>query len=234
TEHESKLVQARLGMASGLHDALRAKHPPTASHSLRVALGCSSWATILQLDDETRDLLEVAALLHDVGKIGVPDKVLLKPGRLSPEEVGLMSRHAALTTEVLASCGCPQPLIEVVHYSRAWFNSNGRPQDRQGDELPLASRMLSIVDAFDSMTTDQLYRPAKSRERALAELFEFAGSQFDPELVRKFEAAFSQDQNLLTEKLAPRLPPQLPKEGHAVPWNVVEYERSESPAEPIP
>ena len=133
SEHESKLVQARLGMASGLHAALRAKHPQTASHSLRVALGCSSWATITQLDDETRDLLEVAALLHDVGKIGVPDKILLKPGRLSPEEVAAMSRHAALTTEVLASCGCPQPLIEIVHYSRAWFNSNGRPQDRQGD-----------------------------------------------------------------------------------------------------
>ena len=92
-------------MASGLHATLRAKHPPTASHSLRVALGCSSWAAILQLDDETRDLLEVAALLHDVGKIGVPDKVLLKPGRLTPEEASLMSRHAALTMEVLASCG---------------------------------------------------------------------------------------------------------------------------------
>jgi diguanylate cyclase (GGDEF)-like protein/PAS domain S-box-containing protein len=234
TEHESKLVQARLGMASGLHAALRAKHPPSASHSLRVALGCSSWATIMQLDEETRDLLEVAALLHDVGKIGVPDKILLKPGRLSPDEIAAMSRHAALTTEVLASCGCPQPLIEVVHYSRAWFNSNGKPQDRQGDELPLPSRMLSIVDAFDSMTTDQLYRPAKSRERALAELFQCAGSQFDPDLVRQFQTIFSQDQNLLTEKLARRWLHRLPKEGHAVPWNVVQYERSETTSEPAP
>src|SRR4051812_7946951 len=234
TEHESKLVQARLGMASGLHAALRAKHPPTASHSLRVALGCSSWATIMQLDEETRDMLEVAALLHDIGKIGVPDKILLKPGRLSPDEIAAMSRHAALTTEVLASCGCPQPLIEVVHYSRAWFNSNGKPQDREGDELPLSSRMLSIVDAFDSMTTDQLYRPAKSRERALAELFQCAGSQFDPELVRQFQTIFSQDQTLLTEKLARRWLHRLPKEGHAVPWNVVEYERRETPSDPAP
>src|SRR3954467_8844499 len=234
TEYESKLVEARLGMASGLHAALRAKHPPTASHSLRVALGCSSWATIMQMDEEMRDLLEVAALLHDVGKIGVPDKVLLKPGRLSADEIAAMSRHAALTTEVLASSGCPQPLIEIVHYSRAWFNSNGRPQDRQGEELPLSSRMLSIVDAFDSMTTDQLYRPAKSRERALAELFEFAGSQFDPELVRQFQSIFSQDQNLLTEKLARRWLHRLPKEGHAVPWNVVEYERRETPSDPAP
>src|SRR6476659_9869884 len=232
TVYESKLVQARLGMASGLHAALRAKHPPTASHSLRVALGCSSWATSMQLDEETRDLLEVAALLHDVGKIGVPDKVLLKPGRLSPEEIAAMSRHAALTTEVLASCGCPQPLIEVVHYSRAWYNSNGRPQDRQGDELPLASRMLSIVDAFDSMTTDQLYRPARSRERALAELFECAGSQFDPELVRQLQAVFSHDQNLLTEKLARRWLHRLPKEGNVLPWTMTLSEHAVPIAQP--
>ena len=88
--------------------------------------------------------------------------------------------------------------------------------------------MLSIVDAFDSMTTDQLYRPARSRERALAELFEFAGSQFDPELVRQFQALFSQDQNLLTDKLARRWLHRLPKEGNALPWNVVEYERPDS------
>jgi HD-GYP domain-containing protein (c-di-GMP phosphodiesterase class II) len=103
--HENKLIQARLGMASGLYSALRAKHPPTASHCLRVALGCSSWAAAMKLDDETCDLLEVAALLHDVGKIGVPDKVLLKPGRLQPEEIVLMSRHAARTIEILVSCG---------------------------------------------------------------------------------------------------------------------------------
>lgn len=232
--HETKLVHARLGMASGLHAALRAKHPPTASHSLRVALGCSSWAAVMQLDDETRDLLEVAALLHDIGKIGVPDKVLLKPGRLTPEETALMVRHAALTTEVLAGCGAPQSLIEIVHYSRSWYNSNGRPQDREGEELPLASRMLSIVDAFDSMTTDQLYRPARSRERALAELFEFAGTQFDPALVRQFQAFFSLNQNLLTDKLARRWLHRLPQNGNAVPWNFVEYERSPASDDPTP
>jgi diguanylate cyclase (GGDEF)-like protein/PAS domain S-box-containing protein len=232
--HEIKLVQARLGMAAGLHAALRAKHAPTAAHCLRVALGCSSWAAVMELNDDTRDLLEVAALLHDVGKIGVPDKVLSKPGRLTPEEGVLMGRHAALTTEVLASCGAPQQLIEIVHYSRSWFNSNGKPQDRQGDELPLASRMLTIVDAFDSMTTDHVYRPARSRERALAELFQCAGTQFDPELVRRFEALFVQDQNLLTEKLARRWLHRLPEEGKLLPWTVVQYERPAAPADSTP
>jgi diguanylate cyclase (GGDEF)-like protein/PAS domain S-box-containing protein len=233
-EHENKLVQARLGIASGLHAALRAKHPPTASHCLRVALGCSSWAAAIDLDDNTTDALEVAALLHDIGKIGVPDKVLLKPGRLLPEEIAVMSRHAARTIEILTCCGVPESVLEVVHYSRAWYNCGAGQQDRQGDELPLAARMLSIVDAFDSMTTDHVYRPARSRERALAELFEFSGSQFDPELVRRFQELFAQDQSLLTEKLARRWLHRLPKEGSALPWKVVvEYERPEPAREPI-
>lgn len=223
--HENKLVYARLGIASGLHTSLRAKHGPTASHCLRVALGCSSWAAVIGLDEDTRDALEIAALLHDVGKIGVPDKVLLKPGRLLPEEAALMSRHAALTVEILASCGVPEPVLEIVHYCRAWYSGGQSKQDRQGDEIPLAARMLSIVDAFDSMTTDQLYRPGRSRERAIAELYEFAGRQFDPNLVRRFEALFEQDQNLVNQELAGRWLYRLPTAGGALPWKaVVEYE----------
>ena len=216
--HENRLVQARLGIASGLHAALRAKHAPTAAHCLRVALGCSSWAAAMELDDDTRDALEVAALLHDVGKIGVPDKVLLKPGRLLPEEIAMMARQAGRTIEILTSCGVPQSVLEIVHYSRAWYSCTAPQQDRQGEELPLAARMLSIVDAFDSMTTDHVYRPARSRERALAELYQFAGSQFDPQLVRRFEELFSQDQNLMTEKLARRWLHRLPDEGNVLPW----------------
>ena len=94
--------------------------------------------------------------------------------------------------------------------------------------------MLSIVDAFDSMTTDHVYRPARSRERAMAELFQCAGSQFDPELVRQVQELFAQDQNLLTEKLARRWLHRLPKDGSTLPWNVVEYERRAAPTEPTP
>jgi diguanylate cyclase (GGDEF)-like protein/PAS domain S-box-containing protein len=177
--------------------------------------------------------LEVAALLHDVSKIGVPEKVLLKPGRLTPEEVALMGRHTALTMEVLASSGAPQSLLEIVHYSRYWFNGEGRNQERQGQDLPLPSRMLSVIDAFDSMTTDQLYRPARSRERALAELFEFAGNQFDPELVGQLQAVFSHDQNLLTEKLARRWLHRLPKEGNVLPWTMAGVAHVESTVRPV-
>jgi HD-GYP domain-containing protein (c-di-GMP phosphodiesterase class II) len=163
---ENKLIHARLGVASGWYAALRCKRSPTATHSLRVALACSSWGAVMDLDPKTRDELEVAALLHDVGKIGVPDHVLLKPGRLLPEEMELMDRHGDTTVEILTGCGVPQPILETVHYARQWFDGSGQGVDRQGDEIPLAARMLSIVDAFDSMTTDHVYRPARSRERA--------------------------------------------------------------------
>jgi diguanylate cyclase (GGDEF)-like protein len=227
--HENKLVQVRLGIASGLHAALRAKNPSTASHCLRVALGCSSWAAAMDLDDDTRDKVEVAALLHDVGKIGVPDKVLLKPGRLLPEEMALMARHASYTNDILASCGVPRSIIEIVYYSRAWYGGAAGKQEKQGEALPLGARMLAIMDAFDSMTTDHVYRPARSRERALAELYEFAGRQFDPELVQKFQALFSQDQNLLTQKLARRWLHRLSEEGQVLPWKTVaEYQRANS------
>jgi diguanylate cyclase (GGDEF)-like protein/PAS domain S-box-containing protein len=218
--HEIRLVQARLGIASGLHTALRCKHAPTAAHSLRVALGCSSWAAVMDLDPDLRDQLEVAALLHDVGKIGVADQVLHKPGRLLPEEAELMNRHTAMTVEVLASCGVPQAILDIVRGARARFDGDGSNAACQGANIPLAARMLSIVDAFDSMTTDHVYRPARSRERALAELFQCAGGQFDPELVQKFSDLFSHDQNLLTERLARRWLHGLHRDGNPLPWEL--------------
>jgi diguanylate cyclase (GGDEF)-like protein/PAS domain S-box-containing protein len=231
--HESKLVEARLGMASGLFAALRAKHPPTATHCLRVAIGASTWATSMGMDEPQRGSLEVAALLHDVGKIGVPDKVLLKPGRLLPEEAALMSRHGALTVDILASCGAPDDVLSIVHYSRTWYGTEPGPMEpphscascqprRHGADLPTEARMLAIVDAFDSMTTETVYRPARSRERALAELFACAGRQFDPDLVREFNELFSRDQNALLEGLAGRWLCRLPGAGLSLPWQMAD------------
>ena len=227
--HENKLVQARLGIASGLYTALRCKHPATASHSLRVALACSSWGAVVGLTAPQRDALEVAALLHDVGKIGVPDRVLVKPGRLLPDEVALMERHNALTVEILASCGAPVEVLEIVHYSPAWYGTGKGSHDRQGDALPLGARMLSIVNAFDSMTTDHVYRPARSRERAVAELFHCAGTQFDPNLVRRFSELLSQDQSLLTNKLARHWLHHLSRDDSLLPWRATEYDGSPLP-----
>jgi diguanylate cyclase (GGDEF)-like protein/PAS domain S-box-containing protein len=191
--YQGKLASVRLGVASSLYTALRAKHGPTADHCLRVALGCSSWSLTLDISDAERDLIEIAALLHDVGKIGVPDHVLLKPGKLSGEELLQMEQHRNFSREILMACCPSDELLDIVYYANAWYDGSKHGFDRAGDALPLGSRMIAIVDAFDAMTTDHIYRRAMSRERATAELFEFADSQFDAALVSNFGKLLSND-----------------------------------------
>ena len=184
---ENELAVVRLGMATSLFYALRTKHPPTATHSIRVAIACSAWCDRLAVDDTTRDRIEVAALLHDIGKIGVPDAILKKPGRLTTEEQAVIALCPRIGIEILQGCTEDEELLDIIRLNPVWFDSRrveeGIPQ---GTDIPLGARMLSIVEAFDSMTTDHVYRPAMSRERALAELSRYSGSQFDPQLARDY------------------------------------------------
>ncbi len=186
SDQAERLVEARLGVASGLYTALRHKHAPTAAHSLRVALGCSSWAFALGLHDEQRDELEIAALLHDIGKVGTPDRVLLKPGPLASDEARLMDDFRRAGIDILASCCVSPGVLEIVRQSVSWYDGSHPRAPQAGENIPLGARMLAIVDAFDSMTCDQIYRRALPRERALHELFRNAGGQFDPQLVKLF------------------------------------------------
>ena len=185
--NDNRLIQVCLGVASCLHTALRAKHAPTANHSLRVALATSSWAVGLGLTECQRDEIEIASLLHDVGKIGVPDEVLQKPSVLTQNEISLMSKHRQIGLEILLSCCASREILEVVNYASAWYDGSRLGYDRSGPDLPLGSRMIAVIDAFDAMTTDQVYRPALPPERALVELFKHSGTQFDPDLVRHFD-----------------------------------------------
>lgn len=184
--YANRLVSARLGVASSLFFALRSKHAPTAAHSLRVALGCSAWSLALKLSEAERDELEIAGLLHDVGKIAVPDAVLLKPGSLSTDEAALMDRYHGAGLDIIRGCVQSSSLVDIVRYSQVWFDGTRSKSGLAGRKIPLGARMLSIVDAFDSMTTDHVYRRALSRERAMGELFTGAGTQFDPDLVQLF------------------------------------------------
>ncbi len=189
------LITARLGVYAGLFYALRAKHPPTAAHGLRVALGCSKWAVWRKFSEADRAVLEVAALLHDVGKIGVPDRVLQKPSPLDSQEQLLMEMQSATAAEVLGGAGATQELIDIVRRARDGFATDGK---RQAD----AAKMLAVIDAFDSMTTEQVFRKALSRERAVDELFQYSGSQFDPELVQDFAVMIDQPRPELEAQVA--------------------------------
>ena len=184
--HENQLASARLGVAASLFLALKAKHAPTAAHSLRVAVLSSTWLETMQPTAEFRDELEIAALLHDIGKIGVPDQTLMKPGKLTTEELHFMRSARRHGVEILSACAPSLNVLEIVAHVGAWFNGQVENTGLQGEKIPLGARIISIIDAFDSMTTDSVYRPALSRERALAEMYGNAGTQFDPQLIEQF------------------------------------------------
>jgi len=183
---DNQLVQVRLGIAGSLFTALRCRCAASASHSLRVALRCSGWAMDLGLEAPQRDVLEVAALLHDVGVIGVPDAVLLKPGPLDAEEANTFERSRSMSLDILRGA-CAEPgVLAIVRHVGAWYDGSRKGYDVAGAEIPLGARMVAVAEAFDAMTADQVFRRAISQERAVRELFACAGTQFDPELVSRF------------------------------------------------
>lgn len=209
---ERRMVRARLGVYSSLFLALRAKHPPTAAHSLRVALGCSKWAEAKKMPERDRELLEIAALLHDLGKLGVPDRILQKTDMLTANEQTLMQLHCELAIEILRSAGASSDLLDIVGSYRVDLAGTGGIETHEQfgpHAVPIAARMLAVADAYDSMTSEQVFRKALSRETAIAELFKHAGTQFDPALVKEFSVLVTQPNVQLDASLTKRWLKQL-------------------------
>ena len=123
-KYENRLAQVRLGMAGSLFTALRCKNAATAAHSVRVALGCSAWALAMEFPEAQRDAIEVAALLHDIGKIGVPDRLLLKPGALTPEEHATDGSASADGVGYFGIVLCLAAVLEIVRHAPTWFDGS--------------------------------------------------------------------------------------------------------------
>ena len=174
---------------TALTSALAYRDTHTAEHSRRVADLCVLAATGLMSERECY-VLEVAALLHDIGKLGVPDAILLKPGPLTEEEWKVMSTHDRIGVEIIMAAFSSLELTEIVRTHHAWFGGNPRePGLPTGDDIPLRARILTIADAYDAMVSDRVYRKGRSRDEAFRELRRCAGEQFDPALVERFIAA---------------------------------------------
>jgi HD-GYP domain-containing protein (c-di-GMP phosphodiesterase class II) len=138
----------------------------------------------MSLPPERMHALVLGALLHDVGKIGVPDLVLQKPGRLTDEEYGVIKRHPVLGAEMLAPVEELAPAVPVVRHHHERFDGRGYPDGLCGEDIPLEARVVSVADAFDSMISDRPYGYEISREAAMKEIERSAGMQFDPRVVR--------------------------------------------------
>ena len=171
---------------SALVSALSFRDHETAAHSMRVSNYAASLAQSV-LSPKDVYVVEIAALLHDIGKVGVPDAILLKPGKLTTEEWAIMERHDRVGAEIIKRSFKHQGLTEIVKFHHYRFGGNGtKDQPIQGAELPIGARILTIVDSFDAMTSDRPYRNGMSVTDAIVELKRCAGTQFDPELVDKF------------------------------------------------
>ena len=170
-----------------LAEAVDKRDPFTARHSLRVKEIASDIGRVMRLNSGEMEALEWGGLLHDVGKIGVPDYVLLKPDRLTREERQLMNSHPVLGAQIIAPVTKLAPELPIIRHHHEWYNGSGYPDRLLGLEIPKLARVLHVADAFEAMTAARPYRMKPlTTEQALGELRKFAGIQFDPEIVDAF------------------------------------------------
>jgi diguanylate cyclase (GGDEF)-like protein len=170
------------GLVNTVHalaKAVDAKDGYTHSHSHRVARYAAALAEAMGLDEERIEKIRTAGVLHDVGKIGIPDAILLKPSRLSEPEFDEMRRHSELGRDIIAGAGMAEVAEWVLHLHER-FDGRGYPEGLKGDAIPLESRILHVADALEAMTSSRIYRDALPPERALGELERASGTQFDP------------------------------------------------------
>lgn len=185
-EHSSQEVKL---LIESLLTALKERDLYTYSHSQRVAQVARRLAQIAGLNEEHQEIVEYAAMFHDIGKIGIPDPILLKPSRLTLEEQNTMRLHPLKGLKIIQPLS-PIPFFKAIlagitcHHER--IDGLGYPFGLKGDEIPIDARIILIADTFDAMTTDRPYRKALPTETAFEELQKHAGTQFDRELVKVF------------------------------------------------
>jgi HD-GYP domain-containing protein (c-di-GMP phosphodiesterase class II) len=169
-----------------LAEAVDKRDPFTSKHSQRVRSISVDIGREMRVSAAELEALEWGGLLHDVGKIGVPDSILLKQGKLTREERIRMNAHPVLGAQIIGPVQRLAPELPVIRHHHEWYNGSGYPDRLMGDEIPKLARILHVADAFEAMTADRPYRKALSMDQALAELRKFAGVQFDPEIVDAF------------------------------------------------
>jgi putative nucleotidyltransferase with HDIG domain len=193
-QHYRELYRASTEVLTAVVDA---KDPTTLEHSRHVAVYSRELAELMELAPEEVDRIELAGLLHDIGKLGIPDRILQEPGRLSKEEFELIKTHPDWGARILSWHPALENLIPLVRHHHEAYDGRGYPDGLEGNEVPIGAAIIGVADAFDTMTSERTYQAQRSVEEGLAELWRRAGTQFHPELVRRFVAKVSQDHSLV-------------------------------------
>ena len=182
----SEIESAYTHTIQALALALEAKDSYTAGHSRRVSRFAYLLARRLGLSHEKCEDIRGGALMHDIGKIGVPERVLLKPERLSEEEVQLIQMHPVIGAQILEPVRSLRRYVPALRHHHERWDGKGYPDGLSGEAIPIEARITLIADTFDAITSDRPYRPCKPLELAIDQFTRFAGTQFDPECVRVF------------------------------------------------
>jgi putative nucleotidyltransferase with HDIG domain len=186
---EKERLSAYLGTIRALALALDARDPYTAGHSERVSALSLAIGRCLWLDDAQLEVLRLGALLHDIGKIGISDHVLMKPGPLTAEEYEIIKQHPVVGARILRSVPFLEPHIPIVELHHERPDGKGYPHGLRGTEIPLVASIVHVADAFDAITSARAYRPARAASEGLRELWRCAGAQFDAEVVHALAKA---------------------------------------------
>ncbi|MEG6550505.1 CHASE2 domain-containing protein [Desulfocurvibacter africanus] len=185
-EHAERLNENLVGTIRAICSALDVRDVISGKHSERVSAGVGKFLERLQMDRQTRMDIHFGALIHDIGKIGIPDNILNKTGSLSPEEFEAIKQHPLIGSQILASVPLPQAVVRgmLEHHER--YDGKGYPHGLKGEEISLAARVIAVVDVFDALSNDRPYRKAMSKAEAIEVLEGARGTQLDPELVDIF------------------------------------------------
>lgn len=177
-----RLLDANLSLMHSLGNAIAKRDSDTDAHNYRVTCYAVALAEMLRLPDKTISELVVGAFLHDVGKIGIPDHILLKPGKLTAEEFSIMQNHTLLGIEIVADNPWLAGAAQTIRHHHEHYDGSGYPDRLSGGDIPLAARIFALVDVFDALTSVRPYKPALSLAETLAIMEKEAGKHFDPEI----------------------------------------------------
>lgn len=187
--YRDKLLQKKSlhsSIITSMKTTLFAKSQETEEHAERLIILSKAVGQKMNLTDEQLNELELLCSLHDIGKIGISDIILNKPDKLNEDEWIIMRKHSEIGYQIALSIPELEPIAECILYHHERYDGTGYPSKLKGEEIPLLSRIIAVVDSYDAMTSDRSYRKAMSKEEAIKELIDNSGSQYDAKIVEIF------------------------------------------------
>jgi diguanylate cyclase (GGDEF)-like protein/putative nucleotidyltransferase with HDIG domain len=198
--HVEEMADLHMRTIEALALAIEAKDQTTHDHLQRVRVYAVEVAKELKIDKDETEALQAAALLHDIGKLAIPEHIIAKPGRLTPEEFEKMKIHPLVGAEILERVQFPYPVVPIVRAHHEKFDGTGYPLGLKGTEIPIGARILAAVDFLDALASDRQYRRALPLDEAMARVVEESGKAFDPEVVKVLERKYVDLERLVHQR----------------------------------